>query len=52
MSLLHVFVDEYGDALLDTSKQGVSSVYILCAVCLWDSALASVSQMAERYRAK
>lgn len=34
MQRLHVFVDEYGDPHLDTSKPGVSSAYIVAAVCV------------------
>ena len=40
MQRLHVFVDEYGDAHLDVSKPGVSSTYIVAALCVRESALA------------
>jgi hypothetical protein len=50
MDLLHVFVDEYGDAHLDTSKTGVSSAYIIAAVCVRAANLDEARLAAEAIR--
>jgi len=50
MERLHVFVDEFGDTHLDATKDGVSSTYIVAAVCVRDRALGSAVVMAEAIR--
>lgn len=50
MERLHVFVDEFGDTHLDVTKDGVSSTYIVAAVCVRDRALAEALVMAEAIR--
>ncbi|TWI01830.1 uncharacterized protein DUF3800 [Luteimonas cucumeris] len=50
MERLHVFVDEYGDSHLDVSKPGVSSTYIVVALCVRDRALKHVMVQAEEIR--
>jgi len=52
MERLHVFVDEFGDPHLDTSKDGVSSTYIVAAVCVRDRALTNTTAAAEAIRSK
>ena len=52
MGVLHVFVDEFGDANLDTTKDGVTSTYILVGVCARDSDLQGVLHEAELIRKK
>ncbi|MGY3266780.1 hypothetical protein ACVWZN_002853 [Lysobacter sp. HA35] len=47
MDRLHVFVDEYGDTHLDVAKEGVSSVYIVAAVCVRAANLADARLAAE-----
>lgn len=50
MDRLHVFVDEYGDTHLDVAKEGVSSVYIVAAVCVRAIDLANARSVAESIR--
>ncbi|WP_082607305.1 DUF3800 domain-containing protein [Lysobacter sp. Root983] len=50
MRSLNVFVDEYGDPSLDVDKEGVSGVYILCAVCISAENLDAARQLAEKAR--
>jgi len=50
MDRLHVFVDEYGDTHLDVAKEGVSSVYIVAAVCIRAIDLANARSAAESIR--
>jgi hypothetical protein len=50
MERLHVFVDEFGDPQLDTSKPGVSSTYIVAALCVRQRALQRVASEAEAVR--
>lgn len=50
MERLHVFVDEYGDPHLDVSKDGVSSTYIVAALCVRNGDLEQVLSDAEIIR--
>lgn len=50
MERLYVFVDEYGDANLDVRKSGVSSKYIVAALCVRESALDAVRSESEAVR--
>lgn len=52
MERLHVFVDEYGDANLDVNKPGVSSKYIVAALCVRDSDLVKMRLDCETVRLK
>jgi hypothetical protein len=52
MERLHVFVDEYGDPHLDVSKDGVSSTYIVTALCVRSRDLEQVLCDAEVIRKK
>lgn len=52
MERLHVFVDEYGDANLDVRKPGVSSKYIVAALCVRDRDLDKVRADCEAVRLK
>lgn len=52
MERLHVFVDEYGDAHLGVGKSGVSSKYIVAALCVRDRALNKVRSECEAVRQK
>ncbi|MBP3984277.1 DUF3800 domain-containing protein [Pseudoxanthomonas helianthi] len=52
MERLHVFIDEFGDANLDVAKNGVSSTYIVAAVCVRERVLDSAKASAEDIRKK
>jgi len=52
MQPLHAFIDEYGDPHLETGKPGVSRVYVVSAVCIWDKSLAHAREFAEAVRIK
>lgn len=52
MECLHVFVDEYGDANLDISKSGVSTKYIVAALCVRDRDLDKARADCEAVRQK
>ncbi|WP_445145820.1 DUF3800 domain-containing protein [Dyella sp. Tek66A03] len=52
MDQLHVFVDEYGDPHLDLSKPGVSSTYIVAALCVRERELERVRSECEEIRRK
>lgn len=52
MQRLHVFVDEYGDPNLDLSKEGVSSAYIVAAVCIKEIDLEDAATLANDIRAR
>ncbi|QQP94444.1 DUF3800 domain-containing protein [Lysobacter enzymogenes] len=50
MNSLNIFVDEYGDPSLEVNKDGVSGVYIICAVCLLSEQLDAAKDLAEKCR--
>lgn len=52
MQRLHVFVDEYGDPSLDVDKEGVSSTYIVAAVCIKEMDLQDAANLAGDTRAR
>lgn len=52
MERLHVFVDEYGDPHLDIGKPGVSSTYIVAALCVRERELERTTAQAEEIRKK
>lgn len=52
MDRLHVFIDEYGDANLDVSKEGVSSAYIIAALCVRQKDIEEVAANSELVRKK
>lgn len=52
MERLHVFVDEFGDPHLDVGKPGVSSTYIVAALCVRQRALERVTSEAGAIRQK
>lgn len=50
MERLHVFVDEFGDPHLDAGKPGVSTTYIVTALCVRDRSLGTVVDQVEKVR--